>query len=252
MSAKSISWRVKLGAALLTTALALFGLHYLAFRDFHHLAVFTVHDIAFLPVEVLIVTMILHELLERRARREKLLKLNMVIGAFFSEVGAELLRRIARFEAGGDAGTSSSGAFIVRGDWDARRYAAARAAAAAAPWAVDAARGDLGSLRAFLLAKRDFLLRLLENPNLLEHESFTDALWAVFHLTEELEHRPDVTRLSRSDLAHLSGDMRRACSALAVQWLGHLQHLKESYPYLFSLAVRRNPLDPDARVEIAD
>ena len=50
MSTSSISWRVKLGAALLTTALALFGVHYLVFRDFHHLAVFTVHDIAFLPV----------------------------------------------------------------------------------------------------------------------------------------------------------------------------------------------------------
>jgi len=72
---------------------------HLAFRDFHHLAIFTLHDIAFLPVEVLIVTMILHELLERRARREKLHKLSMVIAAFFSEVGAELLRRIAVFDA---------------------------------------------------------------------------------------------------------------------------------------------------------
>jgi hypothetical protein len=33
----------------------------------------------------------------------------------------------------------------------------------------------------FLLEERDFLLRLLENPTLLEHESFTDLLRAVFH-----------------------------------------------------------------------
>jgi len=30
------------------------------------------------------------------------------------------------------------------------------------------------------------LLGLLGNPNLLEHDSFTDLLWAVFHLMEEL------------------------------------------------------------------
>jgi hypothetical protein len=245
---KSISWRVKLGAALLATALALFGIHYLVFRDFHHLAVFTVHDIAFLPVEVLIVTMILHELLERRARREKMHKLNMVIGAFFSEAGSELLRRLLSFEAA----ASSREAFLVRGDWDAKRYAAARAAAAAAAFDLDAGRGDLAGLRAFLMGKRDFLLRLLENSNLLEHESFTDALWSVFHIAEELEHRTDLARLSRSDLGHLSGDLRRATAALAVEWIEHARHLKESYPYLFSLAVRRNPLDPAARVELEE
>jgi hypothetical protein len=46
--------------------------------------------------------------------------------------------------------------------------------------------------------------------------------------------------------------MRRAYATLTVEWLGQMRHLKESYPYLFSLAVRRNPLDPAARVEIAD
>ena len=49
--------------------------------------------------------------------------------------------------------------------------------------------GDLENLRDFLLRKRDFLLRLLENPNLLEHDSFANLLLAVFHLTEELAQR---------------------------------------------------------------
>jgi hypothetical protein len=29
-----------------------------------------------------------------------------------------------------------------------------------------------------------------------------------------------------------------------------MQHLQEDYPYLFSLAVRTNPFDPDAKVEV--
>jgi hypothetical protein len=29
-----------------------------------------------------------------------------------------------------------------------------------------------------------------------------------------------------------------------------MQHLKNNYPYLFSLAVRTNPFDPQATVEI--
>ena len=45
----------------------------------------------------------------------------------------------------------------------------------------------LEETKKYLMGKRRFLLALLENPNLLEHETFTDSLRAVFHLTEELE-----------------------------------------------------------------
>ena len=47
----------------------------------------------------------------------------------------------------------------------------------------------------FLKEKRMFMLTLLENPNLLEHESFTDLLRSVFHFTEELDKRPELYNL---------------------------------------------------------
>ena len=48
-------------------------------------------QLGFLPISVLLVTIIISQLLSQRARAAKLRKLNMVIGAFFSEVGTELL-----------------------------------------------------------------------------------------------------------------------------------------------------------------
>ena len=86
---------------------------------------------------------------------------------------------------------------------------------------------------------------------MLEHESFTDLLWAVFHLTEELDNRKDVTQLPDSDYDHLSGDIKRAYSLLISAWLAYMGHLKTDYPYLFSLAVRTNPFDPQASPEVS-
>jgi hypothetical protein len=94
------------------------------------------------------------------------------------------------------------------------------------------------------------LLGLLENPNLLEHESFTDLLWAVFHLTEELGCRTDLKNLPDTDYAHLSGDIKRVYILLISEWLAYMKHLKDTYPYLFSLSVRTNPFDPNASVEV--
>ena len=95
----------------------------------------------------------------------------------------------------------------------------------------------------WLRERRDFLLRLLENPNLLDHEAFTAALRAVFHLLEELDHREDFSSLPDSDIDHLEGDARRAYALLVQQWIDYMVYLKERYPYLFSLALRTNPFD---------
>ncbi|GEM_PF-6682769 len=47
-----------------------------------------------------------------------------------------------------------------------------------------------------------------------------------------------------------AGDIERAYALLIREWLSHLDHLKASYPYLFSLAVRTNPFNPTASVEL--
>ncbi len=91
------------------------------------------------------------------------------------------------------------------------------------------------------MQKRQFLLSLLEKTILLEHEHFTDLLWAVFHLTEELLARDTFCDLPRADHNHLSGDVKRAYHNLIVQWVLYMEHLHNAYPYLFSLAVRTNP-----------
>jgi len=104
----------------------------------------------------------------------------------------------------------------------------------------------VGFLIREIVSKVDFLLRLLENPNLLEHESFTDLLWAVLHLEEELSYRKTLKELPNSDYAHLSGDIKRAYGLVISEWLTYVKHLKYNYPYLFSLAIRMNPLNKDA------
>ena len=100
------------------------------------------------------------------------------------------------------------------------------------------------------VSKRNFMLRLLENPNLLEHDSFTEVIWAVFHLIEELAAREDIETKNEADFQHLVIDGERVYRLLTIAWLGYIVHLRKDYPYLYSLAVRMNPFDPKASPEI--
>jgi len=177
---------------------------------------------------------------ERRVRREKL---NMVIGAFFSEVGTTLLVSFSDLDSRVEQIKRD---LIVNGDWTDAQFSSVAERIRGYHYQVDAARIDFEHLRAFLTQRREFLLRLLENPTLMEHELFTDLLLAVFHLTEELAHRRKVTELPPTDQAHLAGDVQRIYGLLVHQWLDYLHYLKTNYPYLFSLAIRTNPFDEKA------
>ena len=108
----------------------------------------------------------------------------------------------------------------------------------------------LGKLAEFLKQKGDLLLRQIENPTLVEHESFTELLWAVIHLRDELMSRKSLVNLSEADVEHLANDAKRVYNALIRRWVDYLHHLKRSYPYLFSLAVRTNPFNQEPAAEI--
>ena len=245
---KRLNWQIVLGLSLVALSAFFYLIHYVIFRDTHHIFIYMVGDIAFVPIEVLMVTLILHRLLTEREKRAMLKKMNMVIGAFFSEVGTHLLESFYAFDV--HEGTINKD-LIVRTSWSPKDFSRALRHFKGYDYSVDSKRGDLKKLQNFLIEKRGFLLGLLENPNLLEHESFTDLLWAVFHLTEELDSRTDVSQLPDSDYDHLSGDIKRAYALLISAWLAYMSHLKTDYPYLFSLAVRTNPFDPQASPEVS-
>ena len=230
---------VLLAAALLGLAVLLHIAHVLIFGDPHHTIIYLVGDIAFLPVEVVVVAMVMERILASYERRSLLHKMNMVIGTFFSEMGTQLLGELSPAVANLDPLRAN---LCVAGDWDAARWKAAQAQAEHYPITIDLGRVDLDRLKSLLQSKRDLLVLLLANPNLLEHEHFTDLLWAVSHLTEELAARPDLGDLPPTDRDHLAGDIKRAFTRLICQWLPYCRHLQQAYPYIFSIVVRTNPL----------
>jgi len=238
-----ISWQIRTAIILVCVSALLYAIHFIIFQNFHFLSEYTLFYFAFLPIEAIFVTLILDQLMELRASKERLEKLNMVIGAFFSEVGTRLLSEFSRSDPDIEKIRED---LLVGPKWTDERFAEANKLLKNYGHHIDINNVDLEKLRSFLISKRSFLLRILENPALLEHESFTELFRAVFHLTEELEFRKDLKTLPDSDLAHLKSDMERVYARLVDAWLDYMKYMKDRYPYLFSLAMRTNPFDVNA------
>jgi hypothetical protein len=235
---KRFSFIIYLAIAFVALSGIAYFVHYLIFRDVHHIFIYMIGDLAFLPLEVLLVVVIIERLLARREMQAKLEKLNMVVGAFFSELGNYLLEDLLKHF---DNRQEISSHLNITKDWAKQDFQRAVKFADHLKVDVDCRNVDLGRLKAFLAEKRTFFLTLLENPNLLEHDRFTDLLWAVTHLDEELEARTSLVGLPEKDLEHLAVDIQRMYDHLASEWLDYVQHLKAKYPFLFSLVLRTHP-----------
>jgi hypothetical protein len=185
----------------------------------------------------------IEQILSRREKLALLQKLNMVIGTFFSDVGIALLNRLPRYVENAD---ELCRRLVFSARWQKKDFLKAIVETKTYPYKIRVSPESLREMRDLLGGHRAFLLRLLENPNLLEHQGFTDLLWAVFHMAEELEMRGgDLEDLPPADYAHLAVDIKRAFSQISGEWMAYAMHLKGSYPFLFSLAARINPFGED-------
>lgn len=243
-----LSWKIKVALVLIGASIILSILHVVLFENLHRLLFYLALNVVFVPIQVLLVTVLIEQLMNEREKQKMLRKLNMVIGAFFGEVGNGLIKMMGETHAGA---SPLEQALAVAQDWRKSRYKEAAEFIENYRWKFDSHTARLQDLKELLIKRRNFVLGLVQNPNLLEHDDFTDLLLAVCHLTEELEARQSVEKLPRSDLNHLENDIQRAFGLLVREWLSYMQHLGKHYPYMHSLSVRTNPFNPVASAVVA-
>jgi len=176
--------------------------------------------------------------LSRRERKSRVQKLNMLVGVFFSELGTRLMKYLSEF----DTNLNEIREWLVVDEgWSEDEFIRVESILKNYSPHIDMKAVNLKELHSVLFKRRGCMVRLLPVPALMEHETFTERLYAVFHLAEELSVRESLRGLPETDYDHLGGDMERVQSLLIREWLEYMHHLKSAYPYLFSLAMRTNP-----------
>ncbi len=234
-------------SALFAISLVLYGIDFSIFGNLREISASFLGNLAFLPIYIIVVTLLFERVLRERERQSVMRKLNMVIGVFFSEFGNRLLKELSAYVVGSEELKKQ---LRMTESWKKGDFDSALEYLRRSTQRISIDSDALPGLKKFMAGKRSFLLSLLENQNLLEHENFTDLLWAAFHLVEELEARDSFDRIPPSDKEHLNGDIKRVFGHIIREWILYMRHLKEDYPYLFSLAVRLNPMidSPDPLV----
>ena len=159
---KKVNWRIAFGLILILLSTLLYLIHYLIFRDAHHIFIYLLGDIAFVFFEVLLVTLVIDQVLHQREKQSFLHKLNMIIGIFFSEAGSDLLRILSDFDNEVER-IRKDLTLTDRGDM--KGFAAISKQIKSYSYKMDSRQGGMDNLKGFLKEKRD----LCDGAGLLTH-----------------------------------------------------------------------------------
>ncbi len=234
-------FEVKLAALLLLSAAFFYIVNYSLFHDLSFIERYLLAQLGFLPISVLLVTLILNKMMVRREKRERIEKLNIVIGAFFAEFGKDLLRYLSKYHT--KMHDDANELLTVENFSDAD-FESVKRKIADKRFSLNIENMNLYELRRFLLTNREFVVNLLGNPAIIEHEAFTDLLWNVLHLGDELKMVVNAGEMSQEDREDLRHDMEKLYSLLIYEWINYVHYLKSSHPHIFVYEAKTNPLVP--------
>ncbi|CEN82602.1 hypothetical protein [Paraclostridium sordellii] len=230
---KKIRYYFVISFILIALSAVMFLIHYLVFGQALNTAYYSLMNLCFIPINSLVVTIILEKFIDYRAKKDRIEKINMLVGIFFTEVGGKLMH------------------LIIDSDKDAKNYITnfedlnnIKKCLNEYDYKVDMNNIDLCSIKNILLENNNLFVTLISNENVFQHQIFTDLLMSVVHLRDEIifMEKDDSLELN---INHLENDVIRVYKNISIQWISYLEYLNKSYPFLYNNAIRVNPFKFD-------
>ena len=216
---------------LIFLSFIMFLVHDLIFGQLENTVYYSLMSLCFIPINILAVTLVFETVMEKRSKTERMNKLNMLVGLFFSDFGFSLLTLIA-----------ASDNNIKTLDLDFNDLKACSNKLKNYSHEIDFQKINYTQLKKLVINCREILSNLISNENILEHEIFADLLMSLMHLRDEILFVQHM-ELSQADIIHLKGDLVRVYKNLSLQWIDYLSHLKQCYPYQYNSSIKYNPFN---------
>lgn len=214
----------------------IYMLQLLLFHEPEEMSFLLFQDLAFVPIEALVVTLFLDRVLHLSQKKQNLKKTNVIISAFFSELGGSIVCLFSKLVKNND----ELGESFNLSQLSKKEMKSLKKRIMSYDFIIELTADDLENLGSVLINKMPFMISMLENSSLLEHDTFTDMLWAVFHVADELQNR-NLQRLSGAEMDHLKNDVLRAYRAILAEWIHYIKYLQKDYPFLYASAMKKSP-----------
>lgn len=222
---------------LVAASVFVYSINYLIFHDLNHIFLFMLSDLAFSFLEVIVVGLIIERVLTSREKRSVLYKLNMISGVFFSKVGTNLLGLLLIMFK------NRSGicpCLSIGENWGHLEYTNARNVLINLDIKPEYRPSDLQKIKDFLNQHYAFILEIITDPVVLEHEEGVELLWSVSRLSDELNSIIVGDKNSLATEKIVIEEAKMLYRMLAIEWLDYMEFVQHKYPLYYKTLLHTN------------
>ncbi len=220
---------------LILLSVVIYGLQLLIFKDPRNTFYYIFQDFAFLPITIALATLVVGEIMDKKEREERVQKTKMLTSTFYTELGTKLTAELIKISTPKEEIKE----LLLKGFDSNISEQEFRKRIKALDLKINLNEEVYTEIIHDLIGSQTSLLILSSNPLLLEHEDFTDLLWALFHLMDEYHVRGEFAQMTEADIAHLNDDYRETMKLLLINYFISTRYLKTAYPNLYNTAKKK-------------
>lgn len=204
----------------------IYGLQILLFHDLRNTEFYILQDLAFIPISIAITTIVVGNIVDGRARKEAAEKAGMLRSVFFTDMGHTLIKRLS---AVSDAPTLSCQDADMRVSEQQDKIRSCTVT-------VHSDQETYEFLRSFLQEKKQDLIILTGNNQLMDQDDFTQMLSGLFHLMDEFELRGSYDDLTADDRSHMDEDFAKVLVLLEINSAANSAFQRKHFPNFYQKA----------------
>lgn len=222
---------------LIALSCVLYLTHYFVFGNHHDAGYYgdkIFSHIAFLPIHALVLGIIIEGMISFRENISRKKRLNMFLGIFFRQLGAEFLALASDMCLNRDKLDNIT---LVHDNWRNKDFRKAHANLHDFRPEMSDEESKLLKVLDMLKQRENDILTMTRNPLVLDFEDLHDGLVSLLHLIEEIHYRGTETRFGKGEIKHLAKDVGKALVRMSQLWLTYMEYLKAEHPVLFTCQV---------------
>ncbi len=217
---------------LLAVSIFIYMFQILVFHDPTTTEFYLLQDLAFMPITIIVATIVVGEVVNEKEKRERKENTKMVTSTFYTQIGGEMMGVLVnQLENKEEVVDILQREIHSESDVEDMQQ---KIRNCSLHMQFDEAVSD--RISRMLAENRMALLVLSSNPMILEQRSFTNLLWGLFHLEDEFRLRGSYAEMTQEDRLHLAADFEKVLRLLLLNSVPNAKYLQDMFPSLYQTA----------------
>lgn len=213
--------------------------HYIIFGDLRQTLSGIILSLGYVPIGIIYQELIVDKILDKKQKLNSIEKINVIIGAFYNEVGNSLINILSKGDKKIDIVREE---INVNSNWSNEKFQNLIELLKVNTCEIDINKIDIRKIVKLLNHKDTLIINLMINQNIKEYKGFIQLLIVLIYLRDQLQFVTSMESVDDFKYKTIKEEVCKSYNILLIQWVLYIKELKDIDYDLFLKVINNSPL----------